>query len=131
MRYKDTILEIINASTEHLTAEQIFLSLKRQFPSVVLATVYNNLNTLYAQGKIRKISMEGYPDRYDKIVRHDHLICCQCGKLADVYLSDITGELEQQIGFSIEGYDLKIRYLCPECRSRQDVSTGSDEQTRS
>lgn len=89
---------------------------------MVLATVYNNLNSLYQQGKIRKISVEGYPDRYDKTVRHDHLVCRRCGKLSDVYLSDITAQLEKQVGFSIDGYDLKLQYLCPECRSQESDS---------
>ena len=117
MRYGDRILEMINSSTEHMTAEQVFLTLKQTHPSVVLATVYNNLNSLYQQGKIRKISVEGQPDRYDKNTRHDHLVCRRCGKLSDIYLSDFTAELEQQAGFAIEGYDLKIQYLCPQCRT--------------
>lgn len=121
MRYADSILAIIQAATEHLTAEQIFLKLKQQYPAVVLATVYNNLNALYQAGQIRKISVEGQPDRYDKNTRHDHLICRRCGQLADIHLSDITDQLEQQVGFSIEGYDLKIQYLCPRCRAEQDV----------
>lgn len=117
MRYGDIIFEIIDKSDTHMTAEQIFLALKRMYPSVVLATVYNNLNMLFQQGRIRKISLEGYPDRYDKNTRHDHLVCRRCGKLSDIYLPDITDDLEKQMGFSIEGYDLKVQYLCPECRA--------------
>lgn len=125
MRYGDSILEIINASQTHMTAEQIFLTLKKTHPAVVLATVYNNLNSLYQQGKIRKISVEGYPDRYDKNTRHDHLVCCRCGKLSDIYLTDITKELELQTGFPIQGYDLKIQYLCPQCQAEQDTHSGT------
>ena len=44
MRYANAILEIVNTSYAHMTAEQIFLALKQLYPSVVLATVYNNLN---------------------------------------------------------------------------------------
>ena len=51
MRYGDLILEIIQQNDTHMTAEQIFFKLKNQYPSVVLATVYNNLNSLYQQGK--------------------------------------------------------------------------------
>ena len=80
------------------------------------------MNKRGLQGKIRKISVEGYPDRYDKTVRHDHLVCRRCGKLSDVYLSDITAQLEKQVGFSIDGYDLKLQYLCPECRSQEPDS---------
>ncbi len=127
MRYENIILEIINASTNHMTAEQIFFKLKKMYPSVVLATIYNNLNNLYQQGKIRKISLEGCPDRYDKNTRHDHLICSSCGKLSDVYLSDITAELEKQIGFKIDGYDLKVQYICPECRRAQNNNLSKNE----
>ena len=119
MRYAESILEMIYKSDAHMTAEQVFLALKQQYPSVVLATVYNNLNSLYQQGKIRKISLEGYPDRYDKLIRHDHLFCRWCGKLSDIYLSDITGELERQIGFFFFLYDLKIQCFCPQCRAEQ------------
>lgn len=58
-----------------MTAEQIFLELKKEEPKVVLATVYNNVNGLCREGRIRRISVEGQPDRYDKIQRHDHLVC--------------------------------------------------------
>lgn len=125
MRYENRILEIIQGSHAHMTAEQIFLTLKQSCPTVVLATVYNNLNNLYQQGKIRKISVEGQPDRYDKNTRHDHLVCRKCGRLMDIHLADLTRELEQQTGFSIEGYDLKIQYLCPQCRAEQAAQTGN------
>lgn len=119
MKYADSILKIIETTDSHMTAEQVFFTLKQAYPSVVLATVYNNLNSLYQQGKIRKISIEGSPDRFDKNTRHDHLVCRKCGRLSDVYLSDITADLERQMGFSIESYDLKIQYLCPQCRAEQ------------
>ena len=118
VRYETCILEMIQNSNEHMTAEQIFLRLKQQYPAVVLATVYNNVNHLYQQGKVRKISIEGQPDRYDKNTRHDHLVCSCCGKLTDIYLSDITAQLEYQVGFSISGYDLKVQYICPQCREK-------------
>lgn len=110
-------MELICSGSSHMTAEQVFLALKKSYPSVVLATVYNNLNSLYQQGRIRKISVEGQPDRYDKNTRHDHLVCRRCGRLSDIHLADLTADLERQTGLSIEGYDLKIQYLCPQCRA--------------
>jgi Fe2+ or Zn2+ uptake regulation protein len=122
-RYGTSILEIINRAEGHLTAEGVFFELKKRFPSVVMATVYNNLNSLYQQGYIRKISVEGKPDRYDRNTRHDHLICRRCGKLVDISLADMTSDLERQVGFKIEAYDLKIQYLCPECRRGQPADS--------
>lgn len=118
------ILEIINRSNNHLTAEQIYQLLKEQNPSVVRATVYNNLSYLYKQGLIRKISVEGYSDRYDKILRHDHLVCWRCGKLSDVLLEDLTERLQSQIGISMISYDLKINYICDECLQKEKEEDG-------
>ncbi len=115
-RYAKRILEIVDQSDEHMTAEQLYLELKKTEPKVVQATVYNNLNTLYKEGLIRKLSLEGSPDRYDKIKKHDHLVCKKCGALSDMTFRDMTGDLERQLGEGILSYDLKVFYLCPKCR---------------
>ena len=102
-----------------MTAEQIFLVLKEKEPKVVLATVYNNLNTLCSEELIRKVTMEGSPDRYDKIQRHDHLICKKCGKLSDIMFEDLADKLSEQLRENILSYDLRVFYLCPECRAEE------------
>lgn len=116
--YRRKILELVTASHSHMTAEQVFEALRRTNPKVVRATVYNNLNRLWAEGKVRKVSVEGMPDRYDRVERHDHLVCKGCGRLLDVDLGDLTKQLEQRVGRSILTYDLKLLYLCETCRKK-------------
>lgn len=113
------ILEIINSSNSHLTAEQIYLRLKKKNKTVVQATVYNNLSALYQKGLIRKISVEGYPDRYDRTLRHEHLVCRKCGKLSDIVLKDLTAVLQKQVDIPMLSYDLKINYICDECLKQE------------
>lgn len=119
------ILEVINNSAdEHLTAEQIYLRLKDQNSKVVLATVYNNLSSLYQKGLIRKVAVAGFPDRYDNVtIRHDHLVCKRCGALTDVTLEDMTKKLEREIGVPILSYDLNIDYLCPACAEASEPAS--------
>lgn len=119
-KYAELILDIVNNSKEHLSAEQIFLRLKETNRGGSLATVYNNLSFLYKEGFIRKISVEGYPDRYDNIRRHDHLVCRRCGKLSDVLLDDLTETLQKQVGVPLLSYDLKMSYLCEECLKKEN-----------
>ena len=119
-KYAELILDIVNNSKEHLSAEQIFLRLKETNRGGSLATVYNNLSFLYKEGFIRKISVEGYPDRYDNIRRHDHLVCRRCGKLSDVLLDDLTETLQKQIGVPLLSYDLKMSYLCEACLKKEN-----------
>ena len=99
------ILDIVMNSNAHLTAEQIFLQLKQTAPKIVLSTVYNNLNTLCEQGMLRKVSIEGSPDRYDKNTKHDHLVCKQCGALSDKTFADLTERLSAQLVEPILSYD--------------------------
>ena len=117
-KYGTKILEIVIASRSHMTAEEIFDTLRRTYPAVVLATVYNNLNRLLQEGLIRKVSVEGMPDRYDRIQRHDHLVCKGCGRLLDIDLGDLTAQLEENAGISILSYDLKLMYLCENCKKK-------------
>lgn len=118
-KYEKAIFQIIEASRSHMTAEQVFAALRQQYPNVVLATVYNNLNRLWENGQIRKVSVEGMPDRYDRIARHDHLVCKECGKLLDIDLKDLTRHLQKQVGVPILSYDLKLVYLCEECKAKK------------
>ena len=118
-RYEKKIYEIINSSYDHMTAEDVFAELKKAFPSVSLATVYNNLNKLWAAGLVRKISLQGMPDRYDRVERHDHLVCSRCGRLVDIGLADLTGQLQEQTDVPILAYDLKLIYICEDCRRRE------------
>lgn len=115
-KYASKILEIVENSHSHLTAEQIFDELRKTYPQVVLATVYNNLNRLWEEERIRKVSVDGAADRFDRIQRHDHLVCKKCGKLLDVNLTDLTDMLERQVGIPILAYDLKLIYMCEDCR---------------
>lgn len=127
-RYSGGILEIVNRVGGHMTAEQVFLEMKSRYPSVVMATVYNNLNVLCAQGQIRRLSVEGQADRYDRNVRHDHLFCRCCGKLRDVFLEDLTDRLRSETGLEIESYDLKLSYVCKECREKVSPLKGEERE---
>ena len=118
-KYEKAIYHIIHTSSMHLTAGHIFELLKKEYPKVAVATVYNNVNKLWKAGLIRKISLENMPDRYDRTVKHDHLVCQQCGKLTDISFEDLTFSLCEQMGGEFLSYDLKVFYICPDCRERQ------------
>ena len=118
-KYKDEIYKLILSSDKHLTAEEIFISLKQYMPNIVLATVYNNLNSLYLENKIKKISIEGQSDKYDKNIKHDHLICSKCKKIQDVFIGDLSKELSNKLNIKDLFYDLKIYYLCPDCKNKE------------
>lgn len=125
-KYAQAIQQIVESSGCHMTADQIFIQLRQIYPTVALATVYNNLGKLCQSGLLRKISAEGMPDRYDHPQRHDHLICQVCGKLADLHLADLTDQLQQQLDIPFLSYDLKLIYICDECRQKMEQGAHRD-----
>ena len=119
-KYEKAIYDIVAASHDHLTVNQVYERLKESCPKVVPATVYNNLNKLWESGFIRKVSIEGMPDQYDSAEKHDHLVCKHCGKIMDISFEDLSASLRGQLGEDFLFYDLKVYYLCPECRAERD-----------
>lgn len=118
-KYEQAIFDLVTCSAAHLTVEQIYLKLKEQYAGVAMATVYNNVNKLLEAGLIHKVAVENMPDRYDRAVKHDHLICRHCGRLTDISFDDLTASLQRQLGEDFFSYDLKVFYLCPACRRAQ------------
>lgn len=118
-KYEQAIFDLVTCSDEHLTVEQIYLKLKEQYAGVAMATVYNNVNKLWESGLIHKVAVENMPDRYDRAVKHDHLVCRHCGRLTDMSFDDLTASLQRQLGEDFFSYDLKVFYLCPACRKGQ------------
>ena len=120
------ILETIDCSSEHMTAEEIHLALRDSGHRMALATVYNNLAQLHSEGRIRKVCVEGHPDRYDKMIRHDHLVCRVCGKLSDIHFKDLTELLQSQTDEELLSYDLQVSYICPACRRTAHPASTTD-----
>ena len=119
-KYERAVYEMVSVSREHLSAGEIYKRLKVVMPRIVQATVYNNLNKLTEAGLIRKISIEGMPDRYDAPYKHDHLVCAHCGKLTDVLFDDLTSSLKNKFGQDFLFYNLEVYYVCTECRAKRD-----------
>lgn len=114
------ILKEAHASGMHLTAEEIFLRAKKEAPGIAMATVYNNLNLLEREGKIRRVKRGDGPDYFDGNTDiHDHMVCDCCGRISDITLKDFAENLQQRLGISITGYELNVHYVCEDCRKKE------------
>ena len=116
-KQRQLIKNIVISSKCHPTAEQVFLKAKTVMPSIVMATVYNNLNALTAAGEIRRVTVCGEADRYDNVeIPHEHLKCDKCGKISDIIIGDLFSELAERTGIQITSYELNLHYICGGCR---------------
>lgn len=113
---RTAILRILQESEGHLTAEDIFLLARKEYPGIVLATVYNNLHALTEAGLIRRVRTEEGADFYDRTpTKHDHAVCAKCGKMFDLPGGDLAPLLESRSGCPILSYHLTANSLCPDC----------------
>ena len=119
-KQRQLILNIINTSHIHPTADQIYSIAKETMPSMVMATVYNNINALTELGLIRRLTIHGEPDRYDNInIQHEHIKCDKCGTLTDVKMGDMLEELKNKSGMDVTHYDLNMHFICDICRNNE------------
>lgn len=113
------ILDMLNNSSGHLTAEDTFLLAKKKKIKVSMASIYRILNKLYDEGLINKVTIPGQVDIFDKTKgSHEHLLCDKCGKVLDINIKNIKGYLEKNTNEKIDKYDLCIHYTCAECRKK-------------
>ncbi|MCD8022088.1 MAG: transcriptional repressor [Lachnospiraceae bacterium] len=110
------ILDIVQKADDHPTAEDIYQKVRSEGKKMSMATVYNNLNSLVAEGRIRRLTFDGKSEHYDRMARHDHLVCSGCGKIRDLMLDDMTDRLEHASGVRLKTYDLKLIYVCERCQ---------------
>ncbi|MBN1601171.1 MAG: transcriptional repressor [Chitinispirillaceae bacterium] len=118
-KYRDLILEIIKASSGHMTAEAIYLEAKKLQPSIAVGTVYRNLRLMTEAGEIKRVVMANSPDIFDISTHpHAHLICQKCHTIADFSISNLEEHLQKLTGLEILGYDLNVRYICNICKKK-------------
>jgi Fe2+ or Zn2+ uptake regulation protein len=119
-KQKKLIMDIIMTSMEHMTAEEIYVKARQIMPSISIGTVYRNLGQMTDDGEIRRIVMPNAPDIFDGFLHpHEHLICQKCRKISNVTISDFHEYLEKQTGVEILEFDLSMKYICDECKSRK------------
>ena len=114
------ILEVLQNTASHPTADWIYKKLKDEIPDLSLGTVYRNLAVLMEQGQIIKLPFGSTFDRYDgNISPHYHFVCEKCGEVADInlaVLSEINRKAQQHSGFLITGHRLEFYGICKNCR---------------
>ena len=118
-KQRETILDVIMSDKCHHTAEEIFELAKQRLPGMSRATVYNNLHALERDRMVRRITGEDGADRYDNsYIPHGHLFCTECQRVSDFTIDSFTDIISEAIGSEIDSYELKVRYVCNECRHK-------------
>jgi len=124
---RERILEILEETKSHPTADWIYMRLKEEIPELSLGTVYRNLKVLMEQGLIQKLPFGSTFDRFEaKIAPHYHLVCEKCGLVEDFEMpqySAINSQAEKMSAFKISRHRIDFFGLCGKCRKENKQST--------
>lgn len=120
-----------DSSSKHLTPEELFSLIHKDYKQVGIATVYRTLNIFEELGIVNKQEFTDSVNTYELInadnAHHDHLICTECGKIVeDEILShdEISKLVKDKYDFDLDYYSLRIYGICSDCsdklRSKND-----------
>lgn len=86
-RQRESIKHYLATTTDHPTADTVYMHVKEEFPNISLGTVYRNLKLLTDIGEAVKITAPDGGDRFDGHVQpHNHFFCTECGRILDLNL---------------------------------------------
>jgi len=118
---RKAVIEVLENAENPLSAEDIFLCIKKQGSSVNLSTVYRTLDLMESKSVVNTIVMMDGKARYELTVdghRH-HLVCTNCHKSVPIDFCPLEN-MEKDIGmrsdFDITGHKIEIYGICPNCK---------------
>jgi len=112
------ILEFLEGNTSHPSAEDIYKALKKNFPSISFATVYNTLELLVKKGYVKELNIESSRKRFDPFTHpHHHFFCKKCKKIIDINQSMDFSIPEELKDCDVEDFQVIFYGTCPECKA--------------
>lgn len=125
---RQLVVEIVQRTQGHASAEEIHTQLQKRFPKVNLSTVYRTLELLCELGlMVEVVNWEDHRKRFEVIGQnpHYHLLCQGCKTILEVKGSTIH-QLETE---TLERYGFKLALnhfigysYCSDCKLKLSFS---------
>ena len=120
---REIVLSILLHAKEHLTAEEIYNQIKKDYPTsnVGIATVYRALSFLEEVDLITSITFGTEGKKYESNSKshHDHLICTQCARIIE-FIDEEIEKRQEKIAknnkFKITSHTMQLYGICENCQ---------------
>lgn len=121
-KQKTIILNLLEAAKRPMSAKEISALID---DGIALSTVYRNLSSLQAAGKIEKFFFDDERIYYQikccekDCCHHHYIICEKCGKLAKIpecNISEMNKSTEAKTGFKVKKHYLQMIGICASCQ---------------
>jgi Fur family transcriptional regulator, ferric uptake regulator len=120
---RQAVAEVVFASDEHLSVDDIESRLRREGDRIGKATIYRTLDLLVRSKLVAEHDFgEGfkrYEHRLSRQPEHEHLICMECGGVEEFKsreVKEIEARVRTRYGFRPVRHKLEIYGLCRDCQ---------------
>lgn len=122
---RDDILGVFVSAGRHVSAEELYLLVRKSHPRIGFATVYRTLKLLAHAGLAEERRFEDGFTRYEYRAtdgHHDHLICTKCGRIIE-FENERIEQLQQDVArknrFQVQSHKLELYGLCSDCQGKK------------
>ena len=129
-RQREAIMNFLMTRKDHPTADVVYSSVRNEFPTITLGTVYRNLTLLADLGEIARLRLGDGIDHFDADTSpHYHFICKDCGRVIDLKMNALE-EVDKFNGTYLDGNRITghITYFygsCDECCKHSEEATNA------
>jgi Fur family ferric uptake transcriptional regulator len=122
---RDKILEIFTRAGEHLSAEELYIRVKKAHPRIGYATVYRTLKLFAEAGLAQERRFDDGFTRYEHTTpeaHHDHLICTSCGAILEFEnerIEALQADVARRNHFKVQSHKLELYGLCSVCQRKK------------
>ncbi|MFH1073834.1 MAG: transcriptional repressor [Candidatus Firestonebacteria bacterium] len=128
---REAILSILSQADKHLSAEDVYIKVRSDYPRIGLATVYRTLELMVRMNLLYKFDFGDKRARYEIAGdekgenHHHHLVCKKCSRVIDyddfidkeVELLEKTEKgLSKKYNFNITDHLIQFYGICDKCK---------------
>jgi Fur family ferric uptake transcriptional regulator len=132
---REAILNVLAATKDHLSAEDIYIKACTAYPAIGLTSVYRTLEVLVGTGMVYKFDFGDGRARYEIAegcrgeAHHHHLVCTSCGRIIDyadfideelVLLKKTAAGLAKKYDFTIINHLMQFYGFCHKCKPKKN-----------
>jgi Fur family ferric uptake transcriptional regulator len=116
---RQTIIELFIDCDTHLTPEEVWNRLKKDFDQCGLPSVYRNLESLVECGVLTRIQQFDRKKHYGLCTasqgqHHHHITCVKCGKVEEIPDCAIVNKKKIK-GYRIISHYMQVNGICGKC----------------
>jgi Fur family transcriptional regulator, ferric uptake regulator len=123
-RSQERILNLLNNLKQGISAQNIYVELRKINQNMGLATVYRSLEALKLEGLVQVRTLANGEAVYS-LIKQDkhHLTCLQCGVSIPIHqcpVHELENQLQTSHQFKVFYHTLEFFGLCNQCQGREN-----------